>query len=94
MAMMMDLSLIITILNTVILTFLLIISYKNYMKIRAQFNLAMLLFITILLIQKIYTFYFYFVMVSHYADLMGRFTIVIELLQLIAFSVYLKIIFS
>lgn len=88
MAIMMTLSLIVTVINMVILTLLLGISYKNYTKIKAQFNIAIIIFVITFLIQKMYSFYVYFVIMTSYADALGQFTFIIELLQLVAFSVY------
>ena len=84
----MTLSLTVTVINIIVLILLLSISFKNYSKIKAQFNRGILLFVLIFLIQKIFTFYVYFVIMVTYQDTLGKFLLAIEVLQLIAFSVY------
>ena len=88
MAIMMTITLSMTLVNIIILMLLAIISVKNYKKIKAQFNLGLLIFVMTFLIQKIFTFYVYFSIMVTYQDVLGKFLLAIEGLQLVAFVVY------
>ena len=87
MSMPMYISISLTSANIVLLAILTTIYVRNYLEIKAQFSLGLVTFSAILIIQKIFTLYFMIDAMHDYADLLGVPLLVLESLQLIAFSI-------
>ena len=82
---MMSYAISITVLNLILLSILLYIYIKNYMNIKAKFNLGLLMFVGFLVIQKLLNLYFLVTMMDH-EDLLGTPMFVLEILELFGFS--------
>ena len=87
MAVAMILSIGLTSLNVLLLTILSFIYFKNYMEMKAQFSLGLIMFAVILIVNKLLTLYFMVIAMGDHADLLGMPTLVLESLQFFSFSV-------
>ena len=87
MALAMFLSIGLTSLNVLLLTILSVVYSKNYMKIKAQFSLGLILFAVILILNKLLTLYFMVIAMKDHGDFLGMPTLVLESLQFFAFSI-------
>lgn len=83
----MYLSIGLTSLNVLLLATLSVVYYKNYMEIKAQFSLGLIMFAGILIVNKLLTLYFMLISMGDHADLLGMPTLVLESLQFVSFSV-------
>lgn len=94
MSMPMYISISLTSANIILLVILTIIYVRNYLEIKAQFSLGLLTFSAVLIVQKLLTLYFMLDAMSDYADLLGVPLLILESLQLFAFSILTYISFK
>ena len=87
MALAMYVSIAMTSINIVLLTILLIIYFRNYMEMKAQFSLGLIIFAAVLIINKLLTLYFVLVLMMEHADVLGVPVLILESLQLFAFAI-------
>ncbi|MCE7734545.1 MAG: hypothetical protein GPJ54_06690 [Candidatus Heimdallarchaeota archaeon] len=87
MALAMYVSMAMTSINVVLLTILLIIYFRNYMEMKAQFSLGLIIFAAVLIINKLLTLYFVLVLMMEHADVLGVPVLILESLQLFAFAI-------
>ena len=83
----MYLSIGLTTMNVILLLILSVVYYKNYMEMKAQFSLGLIMFAGILIVNKLLTLYFMLISMGDHADLLGMPTLVLESLQFISFSI-------
>jgi hypothetical protein len=84
---MMDYTIGLTIINALLIGSLTVIYYKNYRSIRAQFNLGLLLFASVFLLQKLVSIYVYMEAMHDLSHAIALSIFVLEILQAIAFSI-------
>ena len=91
MAMLMNLTTILTALSALILAALLHVYIKNLRKIKSNFTLGLLIFALLFLIQNIVSLYFYLTMMDYYVPAVELHVFIFTLLQTIGFAVLLKL---
>ena len=87
MALAMYVSIAMTSINVVLLAILLVIYYRNYMEMKAQFSLGLIIFAAVLIVNKLLTLYFVLVLMMDHADILGVPILILETLQLVAFAI-------
>ena len=87
MALAMYLSIAMTSINVVLLAILLVIYYRNYMEMKAQFSLGLIIFAAVLIVNKLLTLYFVMATMMDHADVLGVPVLILESLQLVAFAI-------
>ncbi|MHA2101425.1 MAG: hypothetical protein ACW99A_22440 [Candidatus Kariarchaeaceae archaeon] len=87
MALAMYLSIGMTSINVILLVILLKIYLRNYMEMKAQFSLGLIIFAGVLIVNKLLTLFFVLVMMKDHADLLGIPVLILESLQLVAFAI-------
>ena len=91
MAMLMNLTTILTIVSVVILGMLLHIYIKSLKKIKSKFTISLLVFALLFLLQNLISLYYYLTMMKYYSPEVEVHVFILTLLQTIAFSILLKI---
>ena len=91
MAMLMNLTTILTALSALILASLLHVYIRNLRKIKSNFTLGLLIFALLFLIQNIVSLYFYLTMMDYYVPEVELHVFIFTLLQTIGFAVLLKL---
>ena len=91
MAMLMNLTTILTIVSILALGFLLHIYIKNLKKIKSNFTIGLFIFALLFLIQNLVSFYYYLTMMRYYTPEVETHVFIFTLLQTIGFLVLLKI---
>ncbi len=91
MALLMNLTTILTIVSILFLGGLLHIYIKNLKKIKSKFTIGLVVFAFLLLIQNIVSLYYYLTMMSYYAPEVEVHVFLLTLLQAAAFLILLKI---
>lgn len=91
MAMLMNLTMILTIVSILALGFLLHIYIKNLKKIKSNFTIGLLVFALLFLIQNIVSLYYYLTMMEYYSPEVEVHVFILTLLQTIGFLILLKI---
>ena len=87
---MMAFALIVTTVNLILLSVLLIIYVKNYLNIKAQFNLGLVTFALFLVVQKIISIILFLSMMSE-PDKLGTAMFILEIFEMLGFSTLLLI---
>jgi len=87
---MMTFALIVTTINLILLSVLLIIYVKNYLNIKAQFNLGLVAFAVFLVVQKIISIVLFLSMMSE-PDKLGTAIFILEIFEMLGFSTLLVI---
>jgi hypothetical protein len=80
-----------TALSSLLLIALLTIYAKNLRKVKSKFTIGLVLFALLLLAQNLASLYFYFTMMGYYVPQVTLHVFILTLLQVIAFSILLKI---
>lgn len=83
----MTLSTTLTVINLILILFLLVVYIKNYSKIKSPFTLGLFMFALIFLLQNILYLYFNFTMMSLYTMESEIFVFILTILQTIAFTI-------
>ena len=91
MAMLMNLTTILTAVSILILAAMLHVYIRNLRKIKSNFTLGLLIFALLFLIQNIVSLYFYFTMMDYYVPAVELHVFIFTLLQTIGFAVLLKL---
>lgn len=91
MAMLMNITTILTGISTLLLIGLLYVYSRNLKKIKSKFTIGLFIFAMLFLIQNLVSLYFYLTMMDYYASQVEAHAFILTLLQTIAFSVLLKI---
>jgi len=73
--------------NIFLLSILIVVYLRSYLEIKAQFSLGLIIFAGILIVHKLLTLYFMVIVMADHADLLGPPLMVLETLQVIAFSI-------
>ena len=91
MALLMNISAILTMISIVILIILLSIYFNNLRKIKSKFTIGLLLFALLFLIEKLISIYFYITMMDFYSPQVTPHVFTISIIQSIALLILLKI---
>ena len=91
MAMLMNITTILTGISSLFLLGLLYVYSKNLKAIKSKFTIGLFVFALLFLLQNIVSFYFYITMMDYYAPQVGFHVFILALLQTIAFLILLKI---
>ena len=91
MAMLMNITAILTLVSTLILAALLYVYSKNLKKIKSNFTVGLLIFALLFLIQNLVSLYYYLTMMNYYTPQVEAHVFILTLLQTIGFIVLLKI---
>ncbi len=91
MAMLMNLTAILTVISTLLLLGLLYVYYNNIKKIKSKFTIGLFAFALLFLLQNIISLYFYLTMMQYYAPQVETHVFILTMLQTIAFLILLKI---
>ena len=91
MAMLMNLTTILTALSALMLAALLHVYIKNLKRIKSSFTAGLLIFALLFLIQNIVSLYFYLTMMDYYVPEVELHVFIFTLLQTIGFAVLLKL---
>ncbi|MHA1916675.1 MAG: hypothetical protein ACW97V_20190 [Promethearchaeota archaeon] len=75
------------VINIALLGVLLVVYVKNYMEMKAQFSLGLILFAGTLVLNKLLTIFFIVITMMDHADELGIPLLILETLQLFAFSI-------
>jgi hypothetical protein len=87
----MNLTLIFSIINIVLIMFILIIQARNFKVIKSPFTIGLLLFAFVFLIQNLLSTYYFVTMMKFYAKGLDIPAFINTILQTIAFSAFLYI---
>lgn len=87
MALLMNLSVVLAIINVLLILGLIFVYWKNAMKIRSIFTIGLLMFAILFLVHNILYLYFSITMMPYYADSVQGFVFVFNLLQAMAFTI-------
>ena len=87
---MMTFALIVTAINLILLSILLFIYVKNYLDIKAQFNLGLVTFALFLVVQKIISIVL-FLSMMHEPDKLGTAMFILEIFEMLGFSTLVAI---
>ena len=91
MAMLMNLTTILTAISALMLAALLHVYIKNLRKIKSSFTTGLLILALLFLIQNIVSLYFYLTMMEYYVPAVELHVFIFTLLQTIGFAVLLKL---
>ena len=91
MAMLMNLTTILTALSALMLAALLHVYIKNLKRIKSSFTAGLLIFALLFLIQNIVSLYFYLTMMDYYVPEVELHVFIFTLLQTVGFAVLLKL---
>lgn len=91
MAMLMNVTTILTGISTLLLLGLLYVYYKSLKKIKSKFTIGLLIFALLFLLQNLVSLYFYLTMIQYYSPQVEVHVFILTLLQTIAFLILLKI---
>lgn len=91
MAMLMNVTTLLTAISTLILVGLLYVYYKNLKKIKSKFTIGLFVFAVLFLLQNLVSLYFYLTMMDYYVPQVEIHVFILTLLQTIAFLILLKI---
>ena len=91
MAMLMNLTTVLTVISALSLGALLHVYLKNLKKIKSKFTIGLLVFALLFLIQSIISLYYYLTMMKYYSPEVEVHVFTLTLLQTIAFLILLKI---
>lgn len=91
MSLLMDVSTIVSIATIVILTILLSLYIKIYLKTRAMFTIGLIFFAIMLVVQNLIVVYAYFAMAPLYADALLPYFLLIHIAELAGVASLLKI---
>ena len=91
MAMLMNLTTILTALSALMLAALLHVYIKNLKRIKSSFTAGLLIFALLFLIQNIVSLYFYLTMMDYYVPAVELHVFIFTLLQTIGFAILLKL---
>ena len=91
MAMLMNITTILTVISILSLGALLHVYLKNLKKIKSKFTIGLLVFALLFLLQNLVSIYYYLTMMKYYTPEVEVHVFVLTLLQTIAFLILLKI---
>lgn len=91
MAMLMNITTILTGISTIFLILLAYIYIKNLKNIKSKFTIGLLVFAILFLLQNLVSLYFYSTMVEYYTKQVALHVFIFSLLETIAFLILLKI---
>ena len=91
MAMLMNLTTILTAISALMLAALLHVYIKNLRKIKSSFTTGLLILALLFLIQNIVSLYFYLTMMEYYVPAVELHVFIFTLLQTIGFAILLKL---
>ncbi|PIN79679.1 hypothetical protein COV16_02910 [Candidatus Woesearchaeota archaeon CG10_big_fil_rev_8_21_14_0_10_34_8] len=91
MIMLMNLTVIATIVSTILLLILIGVYFRNLSRIKSAFTIGLCVFACLFLLQNLVSLYFFFTMTDLYVDQVALHVFIYVLLQVIAFSVLLGI---
>ena len=91
MAMMMNLTTILTAISALFLGVLIHIYIKNVKKVKSKFTIGLLIFAVLFLVQNLVSLYYYLTMMNYYAPEVEAHVFILTLLQTAAFLVLLII---
>jgi len=91
MAMLMNLTTILTLVSTLLLIGLLYVYSKNLKKIKSRFTSGLFIFAAIFLLQNLVSLYFYLTMMGYYVPAVELHVFIFTLLQTIGFAILLKL---
>ena len=91
MAMLMNITTILTGISTLLLLGLLYVYYKNLKSIKSKFTIGLFIFAGLLLLQSLVSLYYYLTMMDYYVPEVAVHVFILTFLQTIAFAILLKI---
>jgi len=91
MAVLMNLTTVMTIISTTTLGALLHVYLKNLKKIKSGFTIGLFIFALLFLLQNLVSLYYYFTMMKYYAPEVEVHVFILTLLQTVAFLILLKL---
>lgn len=91
MAMLMNVTAILTGISALLLLGLLYVYYKNLKSIKSKFTVGLFIFAALLLLQNLVSLYYYLTMMDYYVPEVAVHIFILTLLQTIAFAILLKI---
>lgn len=87
----MKLTTVITGISTMVLGALIQVYISNLRKIKSKFTIGLLIFALLFLVQNLVSFYYFITMMDYYAPEVEVHVFILNLLQLVAFTILLKI---
>ena len=91
MAMLMNITTILTGISTLLLLGLLYVYYKNLKSIKSKFTIGLFIFAGLLLLQSLVSLYYYLTMMDYYVPAVEKHVFIFTLLQTVGFGILLKI---
>ena len=91
MALLMNITILLTGISTLLLIALLYVYIKNLKNIKSKFTMWLFIFAVLFLVQNIISLYFFLTMMDYYAPQVGIHVFILTLLQVIAFLILLII---
>mgnify|MGYP001579243670 CR=1 FL=1 len=79
-----DFATVVSVLNSILLLFLLFIYLKNYKTIKSKFTLGLAVFAILLLAQNLTSIYFQTAMIDYYSRTVANFALILNLLESLA----------
>lgn len=87
MALLMNLTTILTAINIILIIILLYVYIKNFKKIKSMFTFGLLIFAILFLIQNIISFYFFVTMTPYFVNMVEIYVFLFSLIQTLAFVI-------
>ncbi|MHA2277136.1 MAG: hypothetical protein ACXAC2_15280 [Candidatus Kariarchaeaceae archaeon] len=76
-----------TTINIILLLILATVYFRNYLEMKAQFSFGLIIFASVLVLDKFIMLYFVIISMKDHADVFGVPVMILESLQLVAFSI-------